>query len=73
MALSETDISAPEGPLLGDVDLNGIADFEDISAFIAVLLSGEYQAEADCDENETVDFDDVSIFIAILLGSFDSA
>ena len=73
LALSETDISAPEGPILGDVDLNGIADFEDISAFIAVLLSGEYQAEADCDENETVDFDDVSIFIAILLGSFDSA
>ena len=69
LALSETDISAPEGPILGDVDLNGIADFGDVSAFFVVLLSGGYQVEADVDENGTVDFGHVSFLIAFLIYS----
>lgn len=52
--------------LLGDVNLDSAVDFSDIPAFIAVLQSGEYQAEADCDENGLVSFADIPAFIAIL-------
>ena len=52
--------------LLGDVNLDSAVDFSDIPAFIAVLQSGEYQAEADCDENGLVSFADIPAFVAIL-------
>ncbi len=50
----------------GDVDLSGMVDFDDIPAFITVLQSGVFQAEADCDCSEVVDFDDIPAFILIL-------
>ena len=56
-------------PLLGDVNLSGVVDFLDIPAFIAVLQSGVFQAEADCDESGMVDFGDIPAFIAILIAS----
>ena len=52
--------------LLGDANLDGIIDFSDIPAFIAVLSSGDYQREADCDQNEVVDFADIPAFVGIL-------
>ncbi len=52
----------------GDVDLSGVVNFEDIPAFIAVLSSGSFQAEADCDENGAVDFQDIPVFISFLSG-----
>ena len=52
--------------LKGDVNLSGAVDFDDIPTFIAVLQSGNFQAEADCDCNGVVDFDDIPAFIAIL-------
>ena len=48
-----------ETVLLGDVDLNGVVDSEDIAAFNAVLSSGGFQAEADCDENGVVNVLDI--------------
>ena len=69
LALSATDISPMTEITLGDVNLNGTVDFSDISPFIAVLINGEYQAEADCDENGIVGFPDISPFIAILSGT----
>jgi len=54
--------------LLGDVNLDGVVNFSDISPFIAVLSAGGFQDEADIDRNETVDFSDISPFIAILSG-----
>ena len=45
--------------LLGDVDLSGVVDSEDIAAFNAVLSSDEFQAEADCDENGVVNVTDI--------------
>ena len=54
---------------LGDVNLDSMVNFLDISAFIAVLSGDLFQAEADCDENGMVDFDDIAPFIAILSGS----
>ncbi|MDB2685892.1 hypothetical protein N9Y42_01665, partial [Mariniblastus sp.] len=52
--------------LLGDVDLNGTVDFSDISPFITILSTGNFQAEADCDESGEVDFSDIAPFIVIL-------
>ena len=69
LALSETDISVTVETLLGDVNLDGVVNFLDISPFIAILTSGTFQAEADCNESGTVDFLDISPFIAILTGS----
>jgi len=59
---------AGEEVLLGDVSMDGAVDFLDISPFILLLSTGEFQAEADLDENEEVDFRDISPFIAILSG-----
>ena len=55
--------------VLGDVNQDGVIDFSDIPAFIAVVQSGEFQAEADCDENGVVDFSDIGPFIQILFAS----
>jgi len=54
--------------VLGDVNLDGAVTFADIPAFIAVLQSGEFQAEADTDLSGAVDFGDIPTFIAILSG-----
>lgn len=65
--ISVYQVSAPVD--FGDVNLDGVVDFFDISPFIGVLSTGEFQAEADCDESGNVDFLDISPFIAILSGS----
>ena len=52
--------------LLGDVSLDGTVDFLDISPFITVLSTGEFQVEADLDESGVVDFLDISPFINVL-------
>ena len=54
--------------LKGDVNLDGVVNFADIPAFIAVLQSGEFQAAADCSCDTVVDFADIPAFIAILSG-----
>ena len=60
-------LNTPAPPvLLGDVNLDGVVDFFDISPFIAILSANGFQAEADIDQNEVVDFFDISPFIAIL-------
>jgi len=55
--------------LLGDVNLDSVVDFLDISPFIGQLSSGGTQAEADCNQDGAVDFLDISVFISILSGS----
>lgn len=55
--------------ILGDVNMDGVVNFLDISPFISLLSEGEFQAEADIDEDESVNFLDISLFIAILSGS----
>ena len=54
---------------LGDVNLDGTVNFLDISPFIAVLSTGDFQTQADIDQNGRVDFLDISPFIAILSGN----
>lgn len=53
--------------LKGDVDLSGVVDFADIPAFISVLQTGDYQAEADVNCDGAVDFGDIPPFIQILI------
>ena len=69
VAFNEVQFNTVEASVLGDVNLDGVVDFSDISPFIAVLSGGGYQAEADCDEDGLVNFSDISPFIAILSGS----
>ena len=52
--------------VLGDVNLDGTADFLDIAPFIALLSATDFQDEADCDCSGTVNFLDIAPFIAIL-------
>ena len=54
--------------LLGDVNLDGVVNFLDISPFIAFLSTSDFQAEADVNESGAVNFLDISTFIAILSG-----
>jgi len=49
--------------LIADVNQDGAVDFLDISPFILLLSSGEFQLEADVNQDGTVDFLDISPFI----------
>lgn len=68
-AFTRVNISVGGEVLLGDVSLDGMVDFQDISYFINVLATGGYQAEADCNEDTYVDFFDISFFINALAGN----
>ena len=60
----------PEPEVLkGDVNLNGVVNFQDIPPFISELIEGDYQLEADCDCNDVVNFMDIPVFINILIGN----
>ena len=50
----------------GDVNRDGFVNFSDISPFIDLLSSQEFQFEADLDRNGVVDFFDISPFIELL-------
>ena len=52
--------------LIGDVNLDGMINFLDISPFIGVLSMTEFQAEADINEDGEVNFSDISPFIILL-------
>ena len=55
-----------KGPLLGDVNLDMVVDFDDISPFITILAAGGNQAEADTNQDGSVTFDDIAPFIELL-------
>ena len=61
-------LAAEVSALKGDVDLSGAVDFSDVPAFIGILQTGGFQAEADADCDTVVDFADIAAFIAILQG-----
>ena len=59
-------LNATPNVLIGDINLDGVVDFFDISPFIELLSASDFQAEADIDGNGVVDFFDISPFIDIL-------
>jgi len=52
--------------LLGDVNMDGVVNFFDISPFIGILSNNTYLEEADCNQDGVVNFLDISPFIGIL-------
>lgn len=66
------------GQVLGDLNCDGVVDFDDISPFVAAL-NGEAAYETmfpdclwlngDCNQDGTVDFDDISPFIPLIGGA----
>ena len=54
------------GVVKGDADMYGHVDFDDIPAFITILQSGMFVAQADADCDLDIDFDDIPAFIVIL-------
>ena len=54
------------GVLLGDVNLDGVVNFLDISPFIGVLSANAFQVEADINLDGDANFLDISPFIVVL-------
>ena len=54
--------------VLGDVNRDGVVSFLDISPFIGLLSSGDYQEAADVNLDGYVSFLDISEFVSILAG-----
>ena len=52
--------------LLGDCNLDGVVNFQDIQPFIDVLSSQSFLAQADCNQDGMVNFLDIQPFIDIL-------
>ena len=52
--------------VLGDSNQDGVLDFLDIPAFIAVLQAGVYLEEADANEDGEIDFVDIPAFTNLL-------
>ena len=62
-------VQLADAPVLkGDINVDGFVDFLDIAPFIALLSSGDFQAEADCNCDGVVDFLDIAPFINTLSG-----
>ncbi len=53
--------------LLGDASCDGVVDFQDIPAFIAVMVSGTYSMKCDINRDGLVDSSDIGPFIQILM------
>jgi len=66
--LTVTLVSPDPNVVLGDCDLNGVANFSDIAPFIAILASNTFLLEADCNLDGVVNFMDIASFIEILSG-----
>ena len=58
---------APPSEMLGDVNLDNNVDCFDISPFIRVLSTGDFQTEADLNQDEAVNLRDIFPFIGVLL------
>jgi hypothetical protein len=65
-------------PILGDMDCDGVVNFDDINAFVAALVSQEsYEAaypncrwlNGDINGDTTVNFDDINPFVDCLVNS----
>lgn len=59
-------VSVPPAIVLGDVNVDGVTDFFDVSPFITVLSDAAFQEEADCNQDGSVNFFDIPTFIELL-------
>ncbi len=56
------------GVMKGDVNLDGMVNLLDVSPFVDLLATSQFQAEADCNCDGVVDLLDVSVFVSLLSG-----
>ena len=61
-------ISAPQGVVLGDINLDGTADLLDVSPFVDLIGNSEFQLEADINGDGLVNLLDVAGFVQLLSG-----
>ena len=54
--------------LLGDVNLDGSVDLQDVAPFVNLITSGTFQAEADINQDGVVNLQDVAPFVTLLTG-----
>ena len=54
--------------LLGDINLDGVVNLQDVAPFVALLTSGQFQAEGDINGDGVVSLTDVAPFVALLSG-----
>ena len=54
------------GVVLGDVNLDGVVDLQDIAPFVDRLTNGQFQAEADVNQDGILNLLDVQPFVALL-------
>jgi len=66
-------VSGATSVLRGDCNLDGVADFGDIPAFIGVLIGGTFLDQADCNADGATDFGDIPSFVDILSSSSGSS
>ncbi|MEM6499124.1 MAG: dockerin type I domain-containing protein, partial [Pseudomonadota bacterium] len=59
---------AVEAPILGDINLDGSVDLLDVTPFVNLIATGNFQAEGDINLDGVVNLLDVGPFIAILNG-----
>ena len=57
------------GPLLGDVNCDGVDDILDVAPFIEILSSAQYDEKADVNQDGVINLLDVDPFVAILNGN----
>lgn len=62
-------INQCSGILLGDLNLDGVANLLDVAPFIELILSDSYQTEGDVNQDGFVNLLDVEPFVQILLGA----
>ena len=68
VSFGEGTFADPSFVLLGDVNLDGAASFLDVPPFIAILASGEFQAQADLNQDGAVTFLDIAPMLTVLTG-----
>jgi hypothetical protein len=61
------------GPLLGDVNLDGVINGLDVDPFVGLVTGGTFQAEGDMNEDGVVNGLDVDPFVAAVVGGGTSA
>lgn len=66
VAFMESIVAELDASLLGDVNLDGVVNFLDISPFISILSGSGFQLEADVNQDGLVNFLDISAFIGLL-------
>ena len=63
-----SDFAGISSPLLGDVNGDGSFDLLDIELFVQLILSGNFQDEAEINGDDAVDLLDIAHFVDLLAG-----